>query len=281
MLRSLFKNRWLILLNLLIISPTITFSLAPHSRAESIRMAAKETTKTDFNPLKRALETFFKSSRFQVNSEMTLKAKVEQSNVEIVSKNQTITALPNQFRSDIEISNKKYLVVSNGKQVWVYKPSTREYAVSSFEDFQSSQDNFLIGLSSSFLMEIVRSLQEEQKTDTVNQADLLESITDFFTNSFNKEGFTFKQESRTVDQVAYSLYRYRSDEEKIEFVLWVDPNSENLKRLQVLGTDKDIAVDITENILQQNTEPEINNDTFTFVPTAGMKKVEELLLEAF
>ncbi|MEB3310537.1 MAG: DUF2092 domain-containing protein [Snowella sp.] len=261
--------------------PIITLSFTPNSRAESLIIAIKEPIQTDFSSLKNALNTFFKSSRFQVISEMTLKAKVEQSNVEIVSKNKTTTALPNQFRSEIEMSNRKYLVVSNGKQVWVYKPSANEYAVSSFDDFQSSQDNFLIGLSSSFLLEIARSLQEEQKTSTINQADLVDSITDFFTNSFNQEGFTFKQEKQTIDQVTYSLYRYRSNEEGIEFVLWIDPKEENLKRLQVLGTEKDIMVDITENILQHTTEPEINNDTFTFIPTPEMKQVQELPLEAF
>lgn len=281
MLFSRLKIRWLIMLNLLVIFPTITLSFVPNSRAESIIAATKETTKIDFTPLQKALEKFFASSRFQVTSEMTLKAQVEQSNVEIFSKNTTTTALPNQFRSEIEMSNKKYLVISNGKQVWVYKPSTNEYAVSSFDDFQSSQDNFLIGLSSSFLLEIARSLQEEQNTATVNQADLVESITDFFTNSFNTEGFSFRQENQTVAQVAYSLYRYRSDAEGIEFVLWVDPASETLKRLQVLGTEKDITVDISENILQHNTEPEISNDTFTFVPTRNMKQVKELPLEAF
>lgn len=281
MLLFILKIRWLILFNLLMVFPIITLSFTPNSRAESLIIAIKEPIQTDFSSLKNALNTFFKSSRFQVISEMTLKAKVEQSNVEIVSKNKTTTALPNQFRSEIEMSNRKYLVVSNGKQVWVYKPSANEYAVSSFDDFQSSQDNFLIGLSSSFLLEIARSLQEEQKTSTINQADLVDSITDFFTNSFNQEGFTFKQEKQTIDQVTYSLYRYRSNEEGIEFVLWIDPKEENLKRLQVLGTEKDIMVDITENILQHTTEPEINNDTFTFIPTPEMKQVQELPLEAF
>lgn len=281
MLFSRLQARWLIVLNLLVVFPTVTLNFVPNSRAESIVIAVKETTKIDFTSLQKALETFFKSSRFQVTSEMTLKATVEQSNVEIFSKNTTITALPNQFRSEIEISNKKYVVISNGQQVWIYKPSTQEYAVSSFEEFQSSQDSFLIGLSSSFLLEIMRSLQEEQKTATVNQSDLVESMTDFFTQSFNQEGFTFKQETKTVEQIAYSLYRYRSEEEKIEFVLWVDSANDNLKRLQVLGTEKDIVVDISENILQHNTEPEINDETFTFVPTAEMKQVKELPLEAF
>jgi outer membrane lipoprotein-sorting protein len=210
-----------------------------------------------------------------------MKATMESSKVNIINKNQTMIVLPNQFRSEIQYEDKKYLVVSDGKTTWIYDPQKNDYAAMSAEQFQASEDSILVGLSSSFLLEIVRSLLTNQDDGSINQADLLQSITNFFVENYQDEGFIFKQTSQTIEGEDYLLYHYKSDAEKMEFILWVDAKTETLKKLQVLGGDQEIAVEITENIIEQNFNLITGNNTFLFIPTRWMTKVDTLPLEPF
>ncbi len=281
MFLHIFKARWWILLNIVFIFPAITLGGMADCRAESVQSSLNEKEPTNFAPLKKALNRFFQYDRYQLSSETTMKATMESSKVNIINKNQTMIVLPNQFRSEIQYEDKKYLVVSDGKTTWIYDPQKNDYAAMSAEQFQASEDSILVGLSSSFLLEIVRSLLTNQDDGSINQADLLQSITNFFVENYQDEGFIFKQTSQTIEGEDYLLYHYKSDAEKMEFILWVDAKTETLKKLQVLGGDQEIAVEITENIIEQNFNLITGNNTFLFIPTRWMTKVDTLPLEPF
>jgi outer membrane lipoprotein-sorting protein len=250
-------------------------------RAESVPSSVNEQAPTNLAPLKKALNRFFQYDSYQLSSETTMRATMEGSKVNITNKNQTMIVLPNQFRSEIQYEDKKYLVVSDGKTTWIYDRQKNEYASMSAEQFQASEDSILVGLSSSFLLEIVRSLLTNQENESINQAELLQSIVDFFIENYKDEGFVFTQTNQAVDGEDYLLYRYKSDAEKMEFILWIDAKTQTLKKLQVLGGDQEIAVEITENILEQKFNLIIGNNTFRFIPTRWMTKVDTLPLEPF
>ena len=283
MFLHIFKARWWILLNIVFIFSAITLGGMADCRAESVQSSLNEKEPTNLAPLKKALNRFFQYDRYQLSSETTMKATMEGSKVNIINKNQTMIVLPNQFRSEIQYEDKKYLVVSDGKTTWIYDPQKNDYAAMSAEQFQASEDSILVGLSSSFLLEIVRSLLTNQDNGSINinQADLLQSITNFFVENYQDEGFIFKQTSQTIEGEDYLLYHYKSDAEKMEFILWVDAKTETLKKLQVLGGDQEIAVEITENIIEQNFNLITGNNTFRFIPTRWMTKVDTLPLEPF
>ncbi|MEB3122892.1 MAG: DUF2092 domain-containing protein [Snowella sp.] len=281
MFLHIFKARWWILLNIVFIFSAIALGGMADCRAESVQSSLNEKEPTNLAPLKKALNRFFQYDRYQLSSETTMKATMEGSKVNIINKNQTMIVLPNQFRSEIQYEDKKYLVVSDGKTTWIYDPQKNDYAEMSAEQFQASEDSILVGLSSSFLLEIVRSLLTNQDNGSINQADLLQSITNFFVENYQDEGFIFKQTSQTIEGEDYLLYHYKSDAEKMEFILWVDAKTETLKKLQVLGGDQEIAVEITENIIEQNFNLITGNNTFRFIPTRWMTKVDTLPLEPF
>jgi len=281
MFLHIFKARWWILFNIFLIFPAIALGGMADCRAQSAPNSVNEQAPSNLAPLKKALNRFFQYDRYQLSSETTMRATMEGSKVDIINKNKTMIVLPNQFRSEIEYGDKKYLVVSDGKTTWIHDPQKNEYAVMSSEQFQASQDSILVGLSSSFLLEIVRSLVTNQENETINQAELLQSIISFFAENYKDEGFIFTQTNRAVDGEDYLLYHYKSDAEKMEFILWIDAKTQTLKKLQVLGGDKEIAVEITENILEQNFNPVTGTNTFRFIPTRWMKKVDTLSLEPF
>jgi outer membrane lipoprotein-sorting protein len=279
MFLHIFKARWWILFNIVFIFPAIVLGGMAECRAQSVPSTVNEQAPTNLAPLKQALNRFFQYERYQLSSETTMRATMEGSKVDIINKNKTMIVLPNQFRSEIEYGDKKYLVVSDGKITWIYDRQKNEYAAISSEQFQASEDSILVGLSSSFLLEIVRSLPINQ--ENINQAELLQLIINFFVQNYQDEGFVFTQTNQAVDGEDYLLYHYKSDAEKMEFILWIDAKTQTLKKLQVLGGDKEIAVEITENILEQNFNPVTGTNTFRFIPTRWMKKVDTLSLEPF
>ena len=281
MFLHIFKARWWILFNIVFIFPAIALGGMADCRAESVQSSLNEKEPTNLVPLKKALNRFFQYDRYQLSSETTMKATMEGSKVDIINKNQTMIVLPNQFRSEIQYEDKKYLVVSDGKTTWIYDRQKNEYASMSAEQFQASEDSILVGLSSSFLLEIVRSLLTNQENENINQNELLQSITSFFVENYQDEGFIFKQTTQAIEGEDYLLYHYKSDAEKVEFILWVDAKTEILKKLQVLGGDREIAVEITENILEQNFNLITGDNTFRFIPTRWMTKVDTLPLEPF
>jgi len=281
MFLHIFKARWWILFNIVFIFPAIALGGMADCRAESVPSSVNEQAPTNLAPLKKALNRFFQYERYQLSSETTMRATMEGSKVDIINKNKTMIVLPNQFRSEIEYGDKKYLVVSDGKTTWIYDQKTNEYAAMNAEQFQASEDSILVGLSSSFLLEIVRSLLTNQENESINQAELLQSIINFFTENYKDEGFIFTQTNLAKDGQDYLLYHYKSDAEKMEFILWVDTKTETLKKLQVLGGDREIAVEITENIIEQSFNLITGNNTFRFIPTRWMKKIDTLSLEPF
>jgi len=281
MFLHIFKARWWILFNIVFIFPAIALGGMADCRAESVPSSVNEQAPTNLAPLKKALNRFFQYERYQLSSETTMRATMEGSKVDIINKNKTMIVLPNQFRSEIEYGDKKYLVVSDGKTTWIYDQKTNEYAAMNAEQFQASEDSILVGLSSSFLLEIVRSLLTNQENESINQAELLQSIINFFTENYKDEGFIFTQTNLAKDGQDYLLYHYKSDAEKMEFILWVDTKTETLKKLQVLGGDREIAVEITENIIEQSFNLITGNNTFRFIPTRWVKKIDTLSLEPF
>ncbi len=68
----------------------------------------------------------------------------------------------------------------------------------------------------------------------------MQSITDFFVGIYQDEGFIFKQSNQAIEGEDYLLYHFKSDAEKMEFILGLMLNP-NVKNTQVLGEDQEIA----------------------------------------
>lgn len=242
-------------------------------------VAVKENQSLNLGLLKQALSTFFQATTFQVESALTIQAKSENQKLEIKSQNTTLTVLPRRFVSEIHLGSQQYFITSDGIKVWIYHRNNDEYTEMGFDEFQDSDDSFLIGLSSSFLLEIVRSLQPDQMTSEIDQPKLLNSILTFFTQDYSQEGLVLTQENISFENQDYSLYHYKTKAGDLELVLWINPQTLTLTKLQVIGIDQSTQVDIQENILQQTFNPTVDEHSFRFQPSPALKKVNNLPLE--
>ena len=242
--------------------------------------AVQQPTELNLTLLEKALTHFFQATTFQVESQVTINAQGEQFKVDIDNHTSTLTVLPRRFVSEIKLGTQQYFITSDGQTVWIYHRNRDRYREMSFEAFQDSEDSFFIGLASSFLLEIVRSLQEEQGP-TLDQSQLLSAILQFFTRDYRIAGLSLSQDTLTQEGVDYTRYAYKTNGEDLSLVLWIDNQAQTLKKLQLLGSEQEIKINVQETILKQTFNPVVDEKAFQFQPSPALKKVEDLPLEPF
>ncbi|MEB3250062.1 MAG: hypothetical protein VKK07_12040 [Merismopediaceae bacterium] len=242
--------------------------------------AVQQPTELNLTLLEKALTHFFQATTFQVESQVTINAQGDQFKVDIDNHTSTLTVLPRRFVSEIKLGTQQYFITSDGQTVWIYHRNRDRYREMSFEAFQDSEDSFFIGLASSFLLEIVRSLQEEQGP-TLDQSQLLSAILQFFTRDYRIAGLSLSQDTLTQEGVDYTRYAYKTNGEDLSLILWIDNQAQTLKKLQLLGSEQEIKINVQETILKQTFNPVVDEKAFQFQPSPALKKVEDLPLEPF
>lgn len=242
--------------------------------------AVQQPTELNLTLLEKALTHFFQATTFQVESQVTINAQGDQFKVDIDNHTSTLTVLPRRFVSEIKLGTQQYFITSDGQTVWIYHRNRDRYREMSFEAFQDSEDSFFIGLASSFLLEIVRSLQEEQGP-TLDQSQLLSAILQFFTRDYRIAGLSLSQDTLTQEGVDYTRYVYKTNGEDLSLILWIDNQAQTLKKLQLLGSEQEIKINVQETILKQTFNPVVDEKAFQFQPSPALKKVEDLPLEPF
>ena len=243
--------------------------------------AVQQPTELNLTLLEKALTHFFQATTFQVESQVTINAQGDQFQVNIDNHTSTLTVLPRRFVSEIKLGTQQYFITSDGQTVWIYHRNGDRYREMSFEAFQDSEDSFFIGLASSFLLEIVRSLQQEQGNSTLDPAELLSAILQFFTRDYRAAGLSLSQDTLTQEGVEYTRYAYKTNGEDLTLVLWIDNQEQTLKKLQLLGSEQGIKINVQETILKQVFNPVVDEKAFQFQPSPALKKVEDLPLEPF
>ncbi|MBD2567852.1 LolA family protein [Anabaena lutea] len=237
---------------------------------------AQTETKPDLDLLAKTIRDFFQSDRYLTESESLLTAKTNGFDIIFKIKTKTIAQSGKKFRSEITLRQQgeskqiNYLVISDGKKVWIYKPDLKQYAVTSYAAFNES---FFIGLSSLMFVEIPEDAREE-----IAQAENSQSIVQGFGLTNLKE---LQQEKRTVVGEELSIYTYKNSKDGLTFSGFIQPQTANLKQLEMRGNSEGLDIMITEKILARTTAPAIDAQTFTFTPPEGVKKVSSISISPF
>jgi outer membrane lipoprotein-sorting protein len=270
-------GRWGLLMALL---------LGPNPGLAGTRFSSPTMTATLTTPgprpnlalLKTALAKFFQSTAFRTESTLVITTTTAQVNVNFKSQTETLTVLPRNFRSRLQLGSKNYELISNGQQVWVLDLDKKQYSMLSFQQFQASDDSFLIGLGASFLLEMAGTATAASLTDP--QA-WLPTLIDFFVKDYVQEGMTLSQSQVLQSGTAYHQYQYQLPQENLALVLWIDEQSQTLAKLQILGQEDDLAINIEETIHRHQSNPGIPPDAFQFRPSPLFTRVEDVPLDPF
>lgn len=230
--------------------------------------------------LSQALSSFLQSDRYQTESQIQLKAVAQGTEVTTNLQVKTTAQSGKKFRAEIQITQPgeeakpANLVVSNGKQVWIYRPDLQQYAVTTFEKFSESGEWIFMSTSSFAFV----NFPEEDRQNIANRKLSDNSVLAYLNLSNNG---TFKGDERTVDGESFYVYSYTDTKEALTFSGFVQPETATLKQVQIASKSEGFDILITEKINNRIANPPITANTFKFSPPKGAKLVKSLSLNPF
>jgi outer membrane lipoprotein-sorting protein len=238
------------------------------------RMVSQLDSKVDLALLAKASAAFLQSDRYQTESEIQVQAT--SGGTEVTSNAKAITTVqsPSQFRSEITFAQPKATakigstVISDGKQVWMYRPDLKQYAVMPVKNFDDSDDNYWIGMSSLWFLQIPAEVRKPIAAGALADPKVQKEMG--LSNDLPLTG-----SKQTVNGQEFYVYEY-TDKDGFAIRTFVEPATANLKQVVVTGKSEGYNVVITERILRRTPMPPTTASTFKFSPPKGAKLVKSL-----
>ncbi|UBF24506.1 hypothetical protein K9N68_22825 [Kovacikia minuta CCNUW1] len=247
---------------------------SPARQASASWIVSQLDSKVDFALLAKASAAFLQSDRYQTESEIQVQATSGGTNVISNAKAMTIVQAPNQFRSEVTFSPGKpgvktgSTVVSDGKQVWMYRPDLKQYAVTSPQKFDDIDDNYWIGMSSLWFLQIPSEVRKPIAAGALSDPKIQKEIG-------LSDDLPITSSKQTIDGQELYVYEY-TDKEGFAIRTFVEPATAALKQVVVTGKSESYDVIITERILRRTPAPSTTANTFKFSPPRGSKLVKSL-----
>lgn len=239
--------------------------------------------KPNLKLLARVLNTFFQNERYLIESETLGSAKGDSLNSTLQFQSKSLVESGGKFRFEITFiqpgeKTKVYnLIIFDGQQVWIYKPQSQEYAITSYAAFKQHP---VISLSSLLFIAV-----HENRRKLVAQSDSSGEITLYLRQIVNKLALAndseLKEEKRTIDGNELSIYTYTVNSLNYVVSGFIDPATVTLKQIQISSNSEGKNFVITEKNLQITADPPINVQTFKFSPPPGAKQVNFLSILPF
>ncbi len=249
-------------------TPSIAPSAIPNSQKLNLPLLVKTG------------EVFFKNNSYQTLSQMQVKGVNQGTNVTFNVQSKTLVQSPRSFRSEIAFTQEgkpakqSAIVVSDGKNVYIYRPDLRQYAVSSYQEFNKSDDTFLIGLSSSFFLEFANDIGKMINSGAFSTEGVIEELG----TAANQ---VIKGETRTIEGKELYVYSYNDTKQGYTISAFVNPQVANLEQMQIVGKNSGFDISIIEKI-QQRTEVKMPApQAFKFAPPKDALRVKTLSISPF
>ncbi len=245
---------------------------------------SQDRAKPNLPLLAKTVVNFFQHNRYQTDSAMILLGKAPGITVTVNVKIKTIVQSPNQFRAELLFvdpntrKESRYLLVCDGHQLWTYSPTLAHYSVTSFEDFDRSNNTFWIGFSSKIFLSGAKEIDKLIQAGEFSERNLL----NFLEQSFLSGEIPLKSGGlKTIDGLTYYLYQYNDFKEGFQVIGFIDPNTAAVKQLRIAGRYKGMDLVMAEQIQHRVEIPSLTTDLFTFSPPPGAIEVRSVPLGPF
>jgi outer membrane lipoprotein-sorting protein len=238
----------------------------------------KALNKEQRSLLIKVFKNYFGGDRAQSSTTTKLEVKSGVLSFQAVVNHQTSIESSQRFRSEIEyISNdnansRKYLVVSDGRILWVYRPDAKQFAILPKQEFGKNPLSLLNVdlLSAVFLMRPPNIQQMLKELDDNAEISKALAKLEAAGNEIDAQGNilqAYKMTGETIPEAkAYNF----------EARLLVDPTTETLKQIHFSGKQKGFQIKISETILERSAPKTFEPKTFSFYPPIGAKRVPKL-----
>lgn len=226
----------------------------------------------DLSLLARTMTAFLKSDRYQTDSQTQFKVSSQGNETTINLQNKIITQAGKKFRAEITYQTPgetPHLVVSNGTQVWIYRPDLKQYSVTTYTDFKNSGDWILLGFSAFAFLDF----PEEDRKIVANGNLSEKNVLTYLGVSDSNE---IEGSKRTLGNETFYVYDYKNIKEGFTLSAFVNPKSATLKQVELAGKSENLDILLTEKILRRTANPTVTANTFRFTPPKGTQRVKSL-----
>ncbi|MGF1535644.1 MAG: hypothetical protein ACFB4J_04015 [Elainellaceae cyanobacterium] len=192
---------------------------------------------------------------------------------------QTIIERPNRFQSAIQfmnsegVSTNRYIVTSDGQQVWIYDVGGDAYSVMSRSEFDNTYSaNFLTGSFPRFLFgfldgfDFVNNAESAELFLRIPEDELIQNevMLSSFKAGLESGGITIGAEA--LNGVQYTTFTISNLSNAFNVVLLVNPETSLIDNVRVLGRSEDFSMITSESITYKAAPSSVSQGTFTFVP---------------
>ena len=256
-------------------SPSPSPSLSP-----SAPTATPTATAPDLIILGKAASAFWRTNRAQTESQVVMSVRDKDNEIKVYFNVKIIAETGNKFRLELVLTRPSgepkatYTVVSDGKQVWTYRPDKRQYAQTTYAKFQDDASPFVIGASSMLFLSIPETDRKQMIAELTSNPNSLAAL--------SKEDLKGLQGSnRQVDGQNLYVFSYEEKKEKWNISGFFQPQTGIIKQVEIAGKVDGMEFVMTEKIISRNSQPTIDSKVFKFLPPNGVKKVKALSIDLF
>ena len=193
-----------------------------------------------------------------------------------------IAKRPGRFHADLTqmaadgTPQVRLTVISNGIQVWTYRPGTRQYSVTTYKAFQAANNDVTalgLAIGGFFLGEGHQLTTGFQGLTASNTADVLTALKGM--------DITLSSKAQSANGEDDLIYQMALLQQGLTYQFAVDSQTDTLRRVELAGTQKSVQIAFKENIKQIAPTADVSKATFQFMPPAGAVKVKTLSVDPF
>lgn len=234
----------------------------------------------DLPLLARTCTNFWQRSRYQTESQMQLGGSSQGVEFNAYAQIRTIAQSDGKFRAEIaftrpgEQAKSPTLVISNGKQVTIYRPDLQQYSVTTYQAFDKSNQSYLIGIPSFMFLQIPEDTRRLIAGSQLSDKKILQQLG----LSIDQ---TLKGYRRTVNGQVFYVYSYTDPKAGYTFNTFVQPQTATVNQVQLSGKSQGLDIFFVERILSRTENPVVTDQSFRFLPPKSAKPVKSLSITPF
>lgn len=253
-------------------------SIAPSSQPQPTLSPTPKSTTPDLILLGKVISTFWQTNRAQTASQIVMNLRDGSADLKVYATVNTIVQTGNKFRTELIFAQPgakptaTYTIVCDGQKVWIYRPDKRQYAQTTFPEFQAQPYSFLVGAASIFFLSIPEADRQEIIT-------ALATDRQFLTMLPKQQIKDLQGGQRQLDGQNSYVYSYENKQENWNFNGFIQPQTGILKQIELTGKTGRMNFTLAEKIISRNTQPTLDRQIFRFSPPKGVKKVKSLPID--
>ncbi|MEM9507224.1 MAG: hypothetical protein AAGA16_05985 [Cyanobacteria bacterium P01_E01_bin.35] len=230
-------------------------------------------------PLLQATSKLLAQPSYQLESKGTLTSMFPDRSQVADAQILTTVAAPNKVNSEITLINpndtveRKYQIISDGVQVWIYDVNQKQYSISDYQQFIQSQSAIAVGTVANFYLKTLDQVNNNKIAARAIAILPPDRLLRYFQRFINLDLQNMAIRTEQLKAKTYSVYDINAADHSYEVTAYVTSQSADIERVDLSKTKDGLALKITEEIISQTAPETIPKDLFSFDPPDNAEQI--------